>query len=221
MLSSCLVRRHVLLDPHFFTREVRLPVLFADLPPPLRRGVDAGSSKVQERQPTCLFVQVIIGCATAKAGCLGSFGSSGFFVGATPRNSCPLSARKKLSMYLNSPRNFRYWFLRGQGSCLGKNLEKKPTQGTLPKSRPLENPPAALTNCVRIFRIAKGGFIENSLKNMVSLRTIPQDGVAIRSLLAPTMGEPRPSSVTAKPCHLPSREGRGYGLPRRPSASSQ
>ena len=65
--------------PTFFTREVRLPVLFADLPPALRRRVDAGSSKVQERQPTCLFVQVIIGCATAKAGCLGSFGSSGFY----------------------------------------------------------------------------------------------------------------------------------------------
>ena len=30
-----------------------------------------------------------------------------------------------------------------------------------------------------------------------------------------------PSSVTATPCHLPPREGRDYGLPRRPPASSQ
>ena len=156
-----------------------------------------------------------------KRGAWGASAPQVFLLGQPRAIRVPYRLEKKLSMYLNSPRNFRYWFLRGQGSCLGKNLEKKPTQGTLPKSRPLENPPAALTNCVRIFRIAKGGFIENSLKNMVSLRTIPQDGVAIRSLLAPTMGEPRPSSVTAKPCHLPSREGRGYGLPRRPSASSQ
>ena len=38
-----------------------------------------------------------------------------------------------------------FWsrFLRRQCSCPGKNIEKKPAQGALPKSRPLENPPAA------------------------------------------------------------------------------
>ena len=40
-------------------------------------------------------------------------------------------------------RSFRLWFLRRQCSCPGKNIEKKPAQGALPKSRPLENPPAA------------------------------------------------------------------------------
>ena len=40
-------------------------------------------------------------------------------------------------------RNLRLWTLRGQCSCPGKNIEKKPAQGALPKSRPLENPPAA------------------------------------------------------------------------------
>jgi hypothetical protein len=40
--------------------------------------VDVGSSNGRERHPTCHFVQVIIGCATAEAGCMGSFGSPCF-----------------------------------------------------------------------------------------------------------------------------------------------
>jgi len=42
--------------------------------------MDVGSSNGLERQPTCLFVQVIIRCVTAKAGCAGSFGSLRFLL---------------------------------------------------------------------------------------------------------------------------------------------
>ena len=38
---------------------------------------------------------------------------------------------------------FWRWSLRGQFSCPGKKIDKKPAQGALPKSRPLKNPPAA------------------------------------------------------------------------------
>jgi hypothetical protein len=34
--------------------------------------MDVGSSNGKERHPTCLFVQVIIGCVTAKAGAWGA-----------------------------------------------------------------------------------------------------------------------------------------------------
>ena len=56
--------------------------------------------------------------------------------------------------------SFQYRSLRGQFSCPGKKIDKKPAQGALPKSRPLENPPAALTDCFRMFRFAIGGFQE-------------------------------------------------------------
>ena len=58
------------------------------------------------------------------------------------------------------PRSFQCRSLRGQFSCPGKKIDKKPAQGALPKSRPLENPPAALTDCFRMFRFAIGGFQE-------------------------------------------------------------
>ena len=64
--------------------------------------------------------------------------------GHSCRGRCPHRPKsERLCICSKTPRDFRRWFLRRQCSCLGKNIEKKPTQGALPKSRPLENPPAA------------------------------------------------------------------------------
>ena len=52
-----------------------------------------------------------------------------------------------------------------------RTLRRSRLKGRCRQSRPLENPPAAPPEVIKIFRIAMGGFIENSLKNMVSLRT--------------------------------------------------
>ena len=142
----------------------------------------------------------------------------------------PTSSRSESLCVYSCPQSmFRCWSLRGQGSCPGKNLEKKPAQGALPKSRPLENPPAAPPEVLKIFRLAIGEFIEKSLKNTVSLRASAHTGVAIRSSRPPwlplwgschevtervnTPSPPLrgtspigrgkwPSSVTAAPCHL-------------------
>ena len=71
-----------------------------------------------------------------------------------------LTPNEAQCIYFCSHKGFRLWSLRGQCSCPGKNIDKKPAQGALPKSRPLENPPAALTDCFRMFRFAIGGFQE-------------------------------------------------------------
>ncbi len=96
--SSCLVRVRPF-GPTFFERDVRLPGWIADLPPTRRRVVDAGSREGRERQPTCHFVQVIIGRATAKAGDYMGASAPMFFFRATPHN---LARSPSLDFWLNS-----------------------------------------------------------------------------------------------------------------------
>ena len=106
---------------------------------------------------------------------------------------------------------FRRWFLRRQFSCSGKKIDKKSAQGALPKSRPLENPPAALTNCVRFFRLAMGGSVENSLKDTLSLRTSPQTGVALSkdSLRSQSVPQAFPWGKVARASPASARRMRG------------
>ena len=84
------------------------------------------------------------------------------------------SSSRELQVYPCIPRLTECF---GAGSSEGnflvpaRKLISKRAQGALPKSRPLENPPAALTNRVRFFRLAMGGSVENSLKDTLSLRT--------------------------------------------------
>ena len=78
---------------------------------------------------------------------------SGVSAGCSLMSSSPISSTVKAERFefmkqefcvcSKTYRNLRLWTLRGQCSCPGKNIEKKPAQGALPKSRPLENPPAA------------------------------------------------------------------------------
>ena len=69
-----------------------------------------------------------------------------------------LTPNEAQCMYFCPHKGFRLWSLRGQFSCPGKNIDKKPAQGALPKSRPLENPPAAppeigqnISDCSELF----------------------------------------------------------------------
>ena len=60
---------------------------------------------------------------------------------------------------------FRLWFLRRQCTCPGKKIDKKPAQGALPKSRPLENPPAALPEAHQNVSDCDGGFAGSDWMN--------------------------------------------------------
>ena len=69
-----------------------------------------------------------------------------------------------------------------------RKLIRSRLKGRCRKAAPLRIPRPLRRNCVRFFRLAMGGSVENSLKDTLSLRTSPQTGVAIRSPSLP-LGE--------------------------------
>ena len=117
---------------------------------------------------------------------------------------------------------FRLWSLRGQFSCPGKKIDKKPAQGALPKSRPLENPPAASPELRRYISGCYWLFYRKILKNMLSLRASPQTGVAIRPLVplgshsggAVTKWLRRQKAPSPPPAPLPKGEARPSSVSR-------
>ena len=147
----------------------------------------------------------------------------------------PSSSRRKNCTY---GRSLHKCFSAGPsgGNVLvpARTLRRSRLRGRCRQSRPPKNPPAALTNCVRIFRFAMGGSVEKSLKDTVSLRGgssrsghpspssppwLPLWGSChevterVNTPSPPLRGTSPigrgkwPSSVTAAPCHLP-RGGR-------------